>query len=237
MKICKANGVELLIVLGDYGYGWPSYINGDGNCGVTEETSLLAEKYGLQVWFIDGNHENFDQLEAVGAYGSIVPVKVEENVTYIPRGTLLKLGDSQVLFVGGAYSVDKGRRSPHISWWPEEEITTAETNRALSHEKVDVVLSHDVCDTGFRAALSLALFPGETNRHPDAMNHLVYKNDQHFPHARFNRHTLEAIWEHYHPKRWYHGHYHASYQAREHGTFFNGLANNTHPGAFEIVEF
>lgn len=236
MRQCKLRGAELLIILGDYAYAWPGRMDDDGKCSVTEEISLMAEEYNLDVWFIDGNHENFDQLTEVGAYGSLVPVEVAPRVTYIPRGTLLQLGDSQVLFIGGAYSVDKSRRSPHVSWWPQEEITTAEAYRALDHEHVDVVLSHDVCDTGFRAALRLALFPSE-GESPAALDHLVWKNDQAFPAAAPNRHTLEAIWEKYHPERWFHGHYHADYTAHEFGTTFRGLANNWHRGSFTIEEF
>lgn len=236
MRQCKLHGAELLIILGDYAYGWPGKLNEAGDCGVTEEISLMAEEFNLDVWFIDGNHENFDQLTEVGAYEATEPVEVAPRVWYIPRGTLLTLGNSEVLFIGGAYSVDKPHRSPHVSWWPQEEITTAQANRALDHEHVDVVLSHDVCKTGFRAALRLALFP-EEGKNPLALDHLVMKNDQAFPQAIPNRTTLEAIWEKYHPARWYHGHYHSYYTATEEGTTFTGLANNWHPGAFEIVEF
>lgn len=237
MQRCVEQGVKLLIILGDYGYGWPGYLNEDYRCGVTEEISMHAEHYGIEVWFIDGNHENFDQLEAVGAYGSEVPVEVAPHVTYIPRGTLAQIGESQVLFIGGAYSVDKGHRSPHISWWPQEEINYGELERALSHEHADVVLSHDVCQTGFRAALRLALYPGEEERSHGALDHLVWKNDQAFPDAAPNRTRLECVFDQYHPTRWYHGHYHSAYQAVEKGTEFNGLSNNTEPGAFKIVEF
>lgn len=236
MQRCVEAGVTLLIILGDYAYGWPSKRNEDFQCGVTEEISLLAEHYGVEVWFIDGNHENFDQLEAVGAFGSDLPKEVAPHVTYIPRGTLMHLGDSDVLFIGGAYSVDKRGRTPHISWWPQEEITTADLFRALEHEHVDVVLSHDVCQTGFRAALRLALYPSE-DKDPQALDHLVWKNDQAFPDAAPNRKALECVWEKYHPARWYHGHYHADYTAFEKGTEFNGLANNDEIGSFRIVEF
>lgn len=234
---CVAAGVKLLIILGDYAYAWPSKLDEDGRCPVTYEISLLAEKYGVVVWFIDGNHENYDRLIEDGAFEASDLFELMKDVWYVPRGTLKRIGESDVLFIGGAYSVDKRGRTKHISWWPQEEITTGEMFNCLDHENVDVVLSHDVCDTGFRAALNLALYPGEADRHPTSLDHLVYKNDQAFPGAAYNRRTLETIWEKHHPYRWFHGHYHASYEAFEKGTMFTGLANNDEPGSFKIVEF
>lgn len=218
---------ELVIQVGDFGYGWKIR---DSRCAFTDKVSRYAQAYDLDLWWIDGNHENFDYLEAVGAFGADEPVEVAPRVWYVPRGTLLPVGDSRCLFVGGAYSVDKPYRTPHQSWWPQEELTGGQVERALQHENVDVIFSHDVCNTGFRAALSLAADGNED------LDHLVWKNDRTFPEARRNRMALEAIYEHHHPRLLVNGHYHSPFVVRDGESMFIGLDMELQPQAFTFLE-
>lgn len=235
LATAQQQGCELAIILGDYGWGWDwnSYVHRDE---FTAKVAKAVAAYEVPVWWIDGNHENFDRLEAVGAFNAEAPVEIAPGVTYLPRGTVQTVGETRVLFIGGAYSVDKKWRQPHTSWWPQEEITGAEAERCLEAGQVDVVVSHDVCDTGFRAAMSLAL--DEDRRQSAAeLEHLVWKNDVSFPEAKFNRRTLEAIRETARPSHWYHGHYHASYEVTARETVFHGLAAEDDPGSRLVVEW
>jgi len=223
---------DVLIQLGDFGYGWKWNwtMNRDE---FTYKVSKAAQAYEIPVWWIDGNHENFDLLESVGAFGADEPVEIEPMVFYVPRGVVLPVGDSNVLFVGGAHSVDKQYRKPHQSWWPQEEITQPEYYRATADglPKIDVVLTHDVANSGFLGALSLA-----ADQH-ESMEHLEWKNDRQFPGAKYNRITLEALWQHHLPERWFHGHYHAAYDIQVGPTHFYGLANENERGAYRIETF
>jgi len=224
---------ERVIQLGDYGYGWRVW---EGRDKFTNKVSRWATEIGVPLWWIDGNHENFDLLEAKGAFGAFESKELMPNVTYVPRGTVLELGGTRVLFVGGAYSVDKKWREPHRSWWPQEELTEEDVERCLAAGQVDVVLSHDVAHTGFRGALSLALDETDRNRVAE-LDHLVWKNDQSFPEAGPNRYRLERVLESARPRDWYHGHYHVAYEVRVGGTTFHGLAHEDHPGSRAVVEF
>ena len=45
------------------------------------------------------------------------------NIFYMPRGSVLSLSDGRnVLFMGGAESVDKRRRTPGYDWFKQELI-------------------------------------------------------------------------------------------------------------------
>jgi Calcineurin-like phosphoesterase len=222
----RREGVKLVIIAGDFGYGWRVC---GGECRFTKRVSALAAEYDVDCWWIDGNHEHFDLLTEVGAYGATVPTEVAPRVWYVPRGTVLPVGDSRVLFIGGAHSVDKAYRSPHVSWWPQEEITFAEANRALDAEDVDVVIAHDTCHTDFHTILGKGLEDSDAR-------HMVYKNDQDFPGSIPNRTTLEAIWNHHRPPLWVHGHYHFSYEQTVRGTLFVGLDCNNESGAIRIFD-
>lgn len=215
-----------IIVLGDFGVFW----DGTWDKKVFKLLKLLRAN-NLSLKWIDGNHENFHMLEGYGIFDpqveELAPVSSDvkgksDRFCYIPRGTLLTRGphETPILCIGGAYSVDKKYRREHVSWWPQEEVTMHDLGNALSHESAQVVLSHDLPDTGFRAAMRL----GATNE--DDFEHLLYKNDAAFPEAKRNRGMLEFVLDKYIPALWVHGHYHTSYQVEAFGTRFVGLANN-----------
>ncbi len=99
------------------------------------------------VFFCDGNHENFRLLRRLtkGRMGG-GPVRVRKNLYYMPRGSVLELFGRRILFVGGAYSIDKALRVPGKTWFEEETLTAEETEtilRNLPHpETIDTVISH-----------------------------------------------------------------------------------------------
>ena len=51
---------------------------------------------------------------------------------WVPRGTVLGVAGLRILFCGGAPSFDPELRVPRLSWWPEEEIASAEVARACA---------------------------------------------------------------------------------------------------------
>lgn len=121
--------------------------------------------------FIDGNHENFDVLTPNAAG----PVTMSDNATYMPRGTRATLSGADLLFVGGASSTDLDHRTEGVSWWPDENITGAQSARAQDAAQqgpVDVMVTHEttshafneLCDRGGHALDKLGDPAGETNR-------------------------------------------------------------------------
>ena len=98
---------DFLIILGDFGLVWrepPS----------DREVELLAW-FEAQPWstlFIDGNHENFDLLEALPVerwHGGRVH-SVRPHVIHLMRGETFEICGSTFFCVGGAHSIDEKRR-------------------------------------------------------------------------------------------------------------------------------
>ena len=99
------------------------------------------------VFFIDGNHDNFRELNP----DAPEPHDVATNLFYIPRGYV----SGKVLFIGGAESIDKHIREPGISWFHHESLTNEQLNRILSIDKpIEVIVSHECPEfvTGYHKA-------------------------------------------------------------------------------------
>lgn len=217
----RDEGADRVIQLGDFGFGWDS--------DFVPAVASLVEQAGVPLWWIDGNHENFDRLDEVGAFNAPGPTEIADGVTYIPRGTVLDLDGARVLCIGGAYSVDKKWRTPHVSWWEQEELRERDIRQALDNAEggVEVVLSHDAPNAAFVAVLGLAA-NGQYG-----LEHLEWKNDQQFPEARPNRMALQGVLDALDPapRLWVHGHYHSPYEATVGETRFVGLDMEEQPRA------
>lgn len=115
-------------------------------------------RYGQTLYFVDGNHENFDRLYAYPIDEDTGLRPIRDNIYHIPRawyGYIDPLQEGKLsvdnphglgvsfLGLGGAYSVDQQWRKPGISWWPEEVTTDEEISRAVSKGRADVLLMHD----------------------------------------------------------------------------------------------
>lgn len=148
-EICKSEGINTVMQVGDFGY-WPGE---HGHDTFTEYVSRKATPLGVTWYWLDGNHENFDALEKNVDMTSRVPVSIRvgfgyqeldfPNVFYCPRGSTWIWDGVTFMAMGGAYSVDKEYRTPHVSWWPQERITLDDVDRAKKTDKVDVLLCHD----------------------------------------------------------------------------------------------
>lgn len=138
------NKNDVLIILGDFGIPWI------GNFGEERLLDWLNCKKWTTV-FIDGNHENFDllyQYPEENRFGGVVGV-LDESVFHLKqRGHIYEINGNRYWSFGGAYSIDKPYRTERVSWWPEEEPSTAQMNYGIDSLdivdwKVDYVITHD----------------------------------------------------------------------------------------------
>lgn len=103
-----------------------------------------------QIFFVDGNHENYDILRTypvVNKFGGQVQ-EINKKVFRIMRGSIVNINGYSVLGFGGATSTDKEYRVPFISWWPDEVWDKLDRNKLAnllekSNTYVDVVLTHE----------------------------------------------------------------------------------------------
>ena len=117
---------DSIIVLGDFGIFWRK----DGRDGAYWIDLYEKECNGVHLYWLDGNHENFDIINSWNINKNY-EYDNSEHIHYCPRGFItnidVKNGDhweaKRALFLGGADSVDKFRRIEHLSWWEDERIT------------------------------------------------------------------------------------------------------------------
>lgn len=143
--VAKDNGAELIIALGDFCF----FPKKQWSLDFLDTASQLAVDTGIPLYWLDGNHEDHDEL-AIMTNGSNSDKfltryedKVWDGVWYLPRGYRFEVDGVSFMSYGGAYSVDRQYRTKNISWFPREVIELSHIE-SLSDERVDILLTHDV---------------------------------------------------------------------------------------------
>ena len=135
---------DTVIVLGDFGFGFF-----DGRFWSEEMFCdyLAGQKY--TVLFIDGNHENFERLNAypVEQWNGGRVHYIRKNVIHLMRGEIYEIDGKKVFCLGGGYSSDREYRVPGRTWWPQEmpndeEYKNATKNLADSGFSINYILTH-----------------------------------------------------------------------------------------------
>lgn len=133
---CRNDGSDIFFHVGDFGvWGWPE---DDFVHAVNEE---LVQQ-GKELWFIDGNHENFHILENLQSDDRGLG-KVASNIFHVPRGMKWRWGKTDIIALGGAVSIDREFRKVGVSWFPQEQITRDDLEKALSQGHADIIFTHD----------------------------------------------------------------------------------------------
>lgn len=111
---------------------------GDGGEGFLSEPKQMRQfehynnffkKHNIQYLSIRGNHSD--------------PIYFQGQVKHshfelVPDYTYREFNGEKFLFVGGAVSIDRAIRVPHMSWWPNEEFVL----KPELVEKVDILITH-----------------------------------------------------------------------------------------------
>lgn len=180
---------DYVIVLGDFGTVWYS--------NESNKNQKMIDFYNSKKWttlFIDGNHENFDELYKypVETWNGGKIHRISDSIIHLMRGQIFNIDNKKFFTMGGASSIDKESRSLGISWWPQELPSYSEYEEALdniekSNYSVDYVLTH-CCSSSTQNKLL-----GNTSIIHDDLNKFFdnVENDLKFKH-------------------WYFGHYHMS---------------------------
>lgn len=133
---------DYVIILGDFGLIWDNS---------PEEKYWLdwLESKNFTTLFLDGNHENFDLLNAypIEEWNGGKIHKIRPNIYHLMRGQVFTIADKKIFTFGGAESHDKEHRIIGKSWWREElpsktEYDIAIKNLESHNNKVDIILTH-----------------------------------------------------------------------------------------------
>ncbi len=169
----------VIIQVGDFGY-FPELIS---NFRFLKDIDSAK----CPIYFIDGNHENFLELEKLNKKTTNKYKQVSDYLYYIPRGTTEEISDGRkILFMGGAITPEWGRGPYMIEFFPNHECIQSSDMYTLKDEQIDIVISHTA---------------------PIDWTHQILQADQ-VKVNDWSERALSTILYKYKPKLWYHGHFH-----------------------------
>lgn len=195
----------VILVCGDFGY-FP-YIN-----SIPKLSTLRVKSH--KIYFCPGNHEDWDSLDKITTSPKIT--EIENNVFYCPFGSTLQIEQYNILFCGGAESVDWKVRTPGYDWFPQEGISYRDMSNLPCPEEfnVNVVISH-TCPYFCLPYL-----------------YLPFLHDQ-----SISDKCLEDVFQIYQPVRWYFGHFHRPVLFEYQQTVFHSLNEIPNFGYATKLEF
>lgn len=220
-----------LIALGDFGF-WTHTKKGTDFLALCRR---LIDASGIFLWWLDGNHESFDNLYELYPLDDegVRPMypshhwkgpKDRENFVWpvhnpfvhLPRGYVWEWNGVRFCSFGGAYSIDKdwrlqmeGRRSgiegTRTLWWPQERITQGEL----------IAFTQQSIDPRIDVFLS--------HDCPTGVDIPTLRTSPFgpFPESDANREALKVVVDHARPRVLIHGHYHDYYESTYEGPDFD----------------
>lgn len=175
---------EYSVQVGDFGIGFFSPF--------WHEKEVEWQKQHPQHRFIRGNHDD--------------PAKCKTMPGYIEDGTV----EGDVMYIGGAWSIDHAWRTPGIDWWPDEELSYEELDKLVTkfgQVKPRVMITHD-CPTkvAWEMFLSKGLGLGDNKQVKTRTGE-----------------ALQAMFDIHKPELWVYGHWHNTRRTNIKGTEFQCL--------------
>lgn len=194
---------NILMQVGDFGW-WPAMeVTKPVIYGHQKEWLLQGIKpQNSRIYWCDGNHEQHPHLSQDRHL-----TEMYDRVTFCSRGSTIVLPDERVvMFMGGADSIDKKQRTAGHDWFPDENISQWQLQRAMEYEgRVDIIISH-TCPLEFN-------IEGNEGKRNDS-----------------NRVALSRLLEKYKPELWYFGHWHKNKKGKHNGTYWECLDYPKHGG-------
>ena len=126
-------------------------------------SSFMTINYIAQGYsnIITGNYDNiprFNKLDTMLAFDGVVG-RMSSTVFHLKNGNIYNINGKSYFIMGGGFSIDKQRRTPGVTWWPEEMPNHEEYKLGIDslnkvNHKVDYLLTHtcstsefdDICD-------------------------------------------------------------------------------------------
>lgn len=187
---------DTILFAGDFGFGMMY--------GPLSEEMFYdrIEEKNITLLFADGNHENFDRLNAypVETFRGGKVHKIRKNVLHLMRGEVFDLEGSRVFVFGGGFSLDKARRQEGVSWWSQELPSEEEYRNAEEHlcefreqnHPIDFIVTHTA--------------PSDSIYYLSRIPKYGVRNDitEDWELVAF----LDRLSSEWNPKKWYFGHYH-----------------------------
>jgi len=172
------------IQVGDMGVGFKKTLSNGEVMFFANPSHKNMVKSGAR--FIRGNHDN--------------PNVCKKHSQYIHDGTIEDTPLGKMMFIGGAYSIDKEYRTKDYDWWEDEELSYQELSKMIDkylEVKPDVMVTHDC---------------------PESI--LAYIHSHHFGINTRTGQALDNMFSLHQPKIWVFGHHHKKFHMEIKGTRF-----------------
>lgn len=190
-QLADTYGVKLAFHTGDFlgfGKGIPVFLR---------YIETACANNGITLYFVDGNHEDFEYIDALDeAIGSEGVTEFSPHIYHLQRGARWVAGGLNFLALGGATSLDKGYRTEGFDWFPQEALTYAEADQVIAGGQTDVLISHD-CP-------HIVPIPGLRDDIWDPAALQV---------AKGHRKIMTEVAQNVNPTHIFHGHFHERYSA------------------------
>lgn len=136
------NGIDGIFQVGDFGF-WP---RSAAERGFLESTALIMETCGIKLWWLPGNHEDWETyLELIARVEpdehGFYSIDEGGRVLAAPPTHTWEWDGMKFGSAGGAYSIDRQFREEGVSWF-KEEVPDWDYPKAFDDD-IDVMLSHD----------------------------------------------------------------------------------------------
>lgn len=132
---------DYVIIAGDFSGVWAE--------DTLEEDLKRFSDLPFTVLFIDGNHENFNLLNAypVEEWQGGTVHKIKPDIIHLMRGQVFTIAGRKIFTFGGADTIIKDRLVENVSWWRGEFPTEAEFQEGIENLRkhnnaVDFVVTH-----------------------------------------------------------------------------------------------
>jgi len=120
---------EILVLLGDCGVGFshvPEYMDR------WSDFNDFLGKRSIMIYIVRGNHDNPRYFDGKSDY---------TNIIFVPDYSVINIGDKNILFLGGAISIDRSVRLNNRSYWKNEGFVF-KPEIVKNIKNVDIVVSH-----------------------------------------------------------------------------------------------
>lgn len=177
----EAGTIERSVQVGDFGIGF------HGEYWHERVNDFHGANPGHR--FIRGNHDSPEQCR-------------KEMLGWIPDGTI----ENDVMYIGGAWSIDYEFRTPGVDWWRDEELSYQTLNQLIevySIVKPRVMITHDA-----PTLTSYYMFVRKGNSFGPKL-HLTRTGE-----------ALQAMFEIHQPEFHFFGHWHHTSAMKINGTTF-----------------
>lgn len=146
IQIAHKSGADFIVHVGDLGYNFDSASKNGAVFNKPLQKEL--EKHDMNLIWVDGNHDNHQWLQGLPRRSDgFIQTGSAGRVYYAPRGHRWTWGGITFGTLGGAYSINAHRLQEGISLFAKLEEPSIKDMETLGHEKLDILITHDVAWT------------------------------------------------------------------------------------------